>query len=515
VAPAGDRGSGVRRRGWSAAAAVIAAVTVVAGCGDDGAASTDGAGGKAVANASANGAGGGTASASGTASGTGTGTGTATASSAEGTSTGTSTGAGGSGSGSGGGGGEPNGEAFYPGGRTHSPISGLVVERMEQIRAAAPGAADDVFMKAGASSTVNGNTLYCFAGDSVELGAHAALEPTLQFFLGGGAGGTTPFDRDSLCAESGRTAAWAVNGAPSPLEEEVAEIVPSLALVHYGTNDMGAAGTFELGVVAFHENYSALTDALIAAGVVPVLFGITRRGDSVGANRWVATMNATIRGVAQRAQVPFVDLHHAIDPLAGHGLGGDGLHLEAYDGGACVLDQAGLEHGYNVRNLVALEALDRVRRAVVLGEPPPDVGAPGVAGSGAADDPFEVSALPFSHASDTRSGSSDAIDAYPACGSDSDESGPEVFYRLEVAQPTRVRAMVLDGEGVDIDVHLLGGATPEGCIARGHHRVEAALEPGTYFFALDTFSDQGIDFAGEFLFVIVACDEDDEECGAT
>lgn len=67
----------------------------------------------------------------------------------------------------------------------------------------------------------------------------------------------------------------------------------------------------------------------------------------------------------------------------------DGVHL-ASSGGAtprpCDLGPRALQKGMNVRNLLTLEALDRMRRFVVLGEAPEREPAGGelLAGSGLA-----------------------------------------------------------------------------------------------------------------------------------
>ena len=49
----------------------------------------------------------------------------------------------------------------------------------------------------------------------------------------------TPFDRVSAAAQSGRTAAWVLAGDPSPVASELDAIQPSIALVMFGTNDIG------------------------------------------------------------------------------------------------------------------------------------------------------------------------------------------------------------------------------------------------------------------------------------
>ena len=402
--------------------------------------------------------------------------------------------------------------ARYPGGRTHSPITPYVADRMREIALLGPDEADDVFMKTGASSTVSRNTLHCFAGN-YDLGEHEHLQTTLDFFLGGDAAGTTPFDRDSEAARVGHHAGWAVSGNPSPVDVEVELLSPRLALVHFGANDMGWGDTYGDALLYFHTNMMLLTDGLLDQGVVPVLFGITRRGDYASAQRWVDTWNATIRGIAQVHQVPFVDLYHAIDPLPGHGLAGDGLHLEAYSGGACILDDEGLQHGYNIRNLVALEALDRAAAVLVDAQDGLDEPAPRLHGQGTPDEPWEIEGLPFTDVRDTALEGLPFVDEYPGCNSSSDEAGPELWYRIEFEQTTRIRAVVLDMEGVDIDVHLLDERTTgEGCIERGHHFVEDTLDPGTYHFVLDTWVDDGVPLAGRVLFVLVECAPGDSSC---
>jgi GDSL-like Lipase/Acylhydrolase family len=403
--------------------------------------------------------------------------------------------------------------ARYPGGRTHSPITPYVADRMREIALLGPDKLENVFMKTGASSTVSHNTLFCFAEGPVDLGENLWLQTTLDFYLGGDAAGTTPFDRESEAAKGGHHAGWAVSGDPSPVDVEVSMLAPRLALVHFGANDMGWGDTYGDALVYFHSNMMLLVDGLLDEGVVPVLFGITRRGDYASAQRWVDTWNATIRGIAQARQVPFIDLYHAIDGLPGHGLASDGLHLEAYGGGACILDEEGLEHGYNLRNLVALEGLDRAVAVLEDGVDGLDEPEPRLAGDGTPDAPWVIDRLPFTDVRDTAVDGRPFVDAYPGCDTTADESGPELWYRLEVVESVRIRAAVLDMEGVDIDVHLVDEAADgDGCIERGDHFVEETLEPGTYHFALDSWVSNGTPLAGEVLFVLLECADDDSAC---
>ena len=401
----------------------------------------------------------------------------------------------------------------YPAGRVHSPVTAFVADRWRSIAGVSSQPREDVFLKAGASSTVNANTLFCFDTDATtDLGAHADLAGALAFFRQGDAAGSTPFARVTLAAASGRSAAWVIDGAPSPLEQEWAAITPRVALVHFGTNDMNLGATHGSAMVPFHEAMMTLVDDLLGRGTVPLLLGITRRADSPAADLWVESYNAVIRGVAQSRQIPFIDLYQAIDPLPDHGLGSDGVHLLAFGDGACVLTEEGLQWGYNMRNLVALEGLDRAMAVLVDDAPSLDDEAPLFAGEGTPDDPFPIDAFPFAHAGDTSLAPTMEIDSYPPCD-DADESGPEVRYRIELYAPTPLRIVVLDGPDVDVDVHVLeADGDGDRCLARADRRIEGELPAGSWDIVVDTWTSGGYTFAGEYLLVVLPCGQGDEAC---
>jgi lysophospholipase L1-like esterase len=407
---------------------------------------------------------------------------------------------------------EPYGPAFYPADRTHSPITPFVADALRDAMDLDNGR-PDVFAKVGDSLTDSSSALACFAGDSVALGDHGDLEGSWLHFLDGDAAGSTPFDRWSLAAEGGMTANWAISGAPSPLDQEISAISPSIALVQYGTNDMGMGTTHASAMWGYYEDMVALVDTCLDHGIVPVLMTIPHRGDYQTADWWVLSYNDVIRGLAQSRQVPFVDLHRELDVIPGHGLTGDGVHMDSAGAGPCALTADGLQHGNNVRNLLWLEALDRVAAAVLHGVESLDEAEPLLAGGGSPDEPFEIPQLPFADLRDTTASAHSNLALYSGCESDSDESGPEYLYRLEVTESVRVRAIVLDLDGVDIDIHLLDHtASEEGCLQRDHHLVEGTLQPGTYHFALDSWNDGESAMAGEYLFVVTECHPDDPDC---
>jgi len=171
----------------------------------------------------------------------------------------------------------PVGPALYPAGRTHSPITPYVADVLRSAVDLQSGRGD-VFAKVGDSLTDNSSALACFAGESVDLGDHGDLEATWLHFLGGDAAGSTPYDRWSLAAEGGRTASWCISGSPSPLDQEIAAISPSIALVQYGTNDMGMGTTHASALWGYYEDMVELVDRCLDQGIVPVLMAIPHRG---------------------------------------------------------------------------------------------------------------------------------------------------------------------------------------------------------------------------------------------
>lgn len=388
----------------------------------------------------------------------------------------------------------------YPIDRTLSPMTPFVVANLRDIASRGSMQAD-VFAKIGASATVSINFMHCFAGTSIDLDGRDELAATVAHFAAGDAGGTNPYQRDSLSATVGWSAGAALSGDPSPLEQEVAAISPRFAVIMYGTNDIQLMNVYSYGA-----NLLALADQLAAAGVVPLFTTVMPRDDSATADAVVPLYNMVVRAVAQARQVPLIDFHRELEPLPDHGLGADDLHPSVYsnlNALPCVFTADGLTAGYNIRNLITIQSLDRARRVVVDGEAAPDLPARTVMGAGLVANPVVVDGLPFSDVRDTRDAAESAIDTYDGCAATQDESGREHYYRFEVTTARRIRALVIDHGGADIDLHLLGGTTGADCIARDHREIVADLAPGTYYFALDSFASGGVAQEGEYLFIVM------------
>lgn len=388
----------------------------------------------------------------------------------------------------------------------HSPITPYVQDRLADLVGGA-GLNTSAFAKVGDSITVSTQFLNCFAGSSANLDSFSALEPTRQHF-------SAFWDRSSSAAVIGKTAWWATDGSPSPLEQELSAINPAFAVVMYGTNDIGWFGDEHDRTARWYgEHMITLVDAILARGTLPILTSIPPYDADPRFSRWATTFGAMARALAQARQVPFIDYHSAMEPLPSHGLSGDGVHPNAFSGGACVLTPEGLAFGYNQRNRVTLQALDRVLDATVRATAAPDPPGDVLLGEGSSAAPWEIDAFPFVHSANTLDSPNDTLDTYTGCTT-TNEAGPEYIYRWRIASTTRFRALVFDAAGVDIDLHLLDeNGDAAGCIRRDNTVISGTLQPGTYHFALDTFvSSSNGEQSGEYFFVLVPCAADDAAC---
>ncbi len=82
------------------------------------------------------------------------------------------------------------------------------------------------------------------------------------------------------------------------------------------------------------------------------------------------------------------------------------------------------------------------------------------------------------------------------------EDGPELTYRLEVAETTELVAVLSDLGGIDLDLVLLTTCDTDACVAQENTGFVAVLDPGTYILVVDGYDgDAGpftLTFAGSY-----------------
>jgi hypothetical protein len=202
------------------------------------------------------------------------------------------------------------------------------------------------------------------------LGAYTYLQETINRFAGN-------FNRisraahDSFTTSSVLSPLWAhpsyCLSGETPLDCELRIHRPSIVFVVVGTMDYQNPPLFE-------PQMRRILDDIIAHGAVPILY----LKPSNWEGNW--TINATVARLAYEYEMPLWNLWRAVQPLPGHGLQADGLHLTRWYN---YFDNAyAMKFGSPWRNLTGLQALDLVWKGVALSQPFDISGPPIVASSG-------------------------------------------------------------------------------------------------------------------------------------
>lgn len=352
---------------------------------------------------------------------------------------------------------EAGGLVLYPEGARHSPITPRIATHLRSITSST--AHDNVLAKVGDSITVDPSFLACFDGGTVDLAGRSDLSATVAYYSG--------YARTSYAAKGGTTAQDALTGSPCPLDKELTAIQPRVAVVMFGTNEVRMDWTVD----AFGEELWNLVDATIARGVIPIMSTIPANTGYPAADARIPTFNRVIRAIAQGRGVPLVDLHHELDALPNRGISADGLHPTVSPSGGCVLTSDGLQYGYNVRNLITLEALGRTHAA--LSGSTPDSAGETRTGTGLGGDPF-IGALPLVDLGDSHHG----------------------VYRVTLDAPTTIDAYVVDRANTDVDVRLVVAGTT---VATGDKLATASVPVGPVDIVVAATSPAS---EGEFLLVV-------------
>ncbi|MGE3672335.1 MAG: SGNH/GDSL hydrolase family protein [Polyangiaceae bacterium] len=362
------------------------------------------------------------------------------------------------------------GPVRYGSGAIHSPIPGAQIAAWKKMWAAHPGLRADRFIKVGDSVTASGDTLYCVPRKQ-SLKALEAQHPEV-FAVAEYFGATQKyggsFGHESQAAVVGWSAWNAIDGVKNHLWREQTSMNAQIALVQFGTNDI------EIGALHHYaDKLFDLVEQLERAGTLPVLYTIMRRADRAKAGREVPRYNAVIRGVATALQAPLIDYHAALEPLPKHGLSGDGIHPSTYQGPAgrdpCDFTEQGLKFGYNLRNWLTLQALERLHH-VQLGKYSED-SVVAWSGDGSSKAPWVAAELPL-------------IDFQPlerplepsAC----DPSRAQgVSYRVKIERAGRYRLLGFD-RGLESDVSIYDEAQPDACVGHDERKLVLDLKPGGY-----------------------------------
>ncbi|MFQ3535796.1 MAG: GDSL-type esterase/lipase family protein [Aggregatilineales bacterium] len=241
-------------------------------------------------------------------------------------------------------------------------ISGVSANaRQIFLRGQALGNRAHVFTRVGDSITASPYFLPSSAG-GYDLGAYQnELWDTVRFY--------STFGSASLAAGNGWGAdrilqngynAPEICGNEPPLVCEYRMRKPAVALIMIGTNDSGGVDP-----AVYERNLSRIVEISIEMGVIPVLSTIPPKLNDAWNGERAQQWNNIIKAVARRYDVPLMDYWLALQNAPNYGIEADGIHPSVPpDGNTTRFTPENLRYGYTIRNLVALQALDALRRYV-------------------------------------------------------------------------------------------------------------------------------------------------------
>lgn len=249
------------------------------------------------------------------------------------------------------------------------PLSEAIASRIQSIYAAGQtlGNRTDVFSKVGDSITVSFYFLQPIGEGLYHLGEYDELQPVIDRFSATNAREGNSFRNPSLAAGVGWAAWTALDPSFSdlahclpgeiPLTCEYRLTRPAIALIMFGTNDVIYRSSQQ-----YRRDLLDIVQISADMGVIPILGTIP---NVPGYEMQVREFNGVLVEITTAENLPLWDYGDAMDGLPNHGLGWDNLHPSAPPEGyqaAADFRPPNLQYGYVMRNLTALQMLDRVWR---------------------------------------------------------------------------------------------------------------------------------------------------------
>ncbi len=236
----------------------------------------------------------------------------------------------------------------------------------------AKGNNPDLFSKLGDCMTATEDFMVPFAKKEYSLGEYKSLQAVIDYYLGvpvqGQDARMDSFSNPGLAATSGFNTASVLDSTwsdpkyctadESPLACEFRVTKPSIALVMFGTNDIKSLKP---------EQYDFYLRQIIVqtvnAGIVPVVSTFPVQPGLEDASK---LFNQITVKAATDYDVPLINLWLAFKPLPHGGIDPkNSTHMtKPDDGHTAYFTDADLQAGYNMRNLITLQALEAVLKAV-------------------------------------------------------------------------------------------------------------------------------------------------------
>lgn len=218
-----------------------------------------------------------------------------------------------------------------------------------------------IVSKAGDCNSADWMFLHAFGSAQYQLGKYATLQHVVDQFA-------ASFDQRTYAAHNGLNVlavhdplwanAEACEAGETPLQCEYRVHNPSVAVIMFGTNDL-----LVLTPEQFDQHLRRTVHETIQAGIIPLLSTFPRYLQHP--ERSILYNQMVVR-VALDFNIPLINLWLALEPLPGHGIDDDGFHLNGpITGAGDFTNEANLQTGYPMRNLVTLQTLDTIWRDVI------------------------------------------------------------------------------------------------------------------------------------------------------
>ena len=228
----------------------------------------------------------------------------------------------------------------------------------------------DVVSKIGDSLSANRLYLNPITSNRFVLGPYDYLADSIQHFA-------PSLAEFSVAAQIGLNSlslfdpAWGrrfdCKTGESPLACEYRLRRPGIALIMFGPNDVRAVRRDTFG-----EQMSRLIEESLQYGVIPVISTFSSDPDE---QFWPQTVayNLILVELAEKYQIPLVNLWLASRDLPGNGLGPDQVHLSEMGTAAIDFSQGReSQRGVSLQNLLALAVLDQLYESLDMSQPARD-----------------------------------------------------------------------------------------------------------------------------------------------
>jgi hypothetical protein len=226
----------------------------------------------------------------------------------------------------------------------------------------------DVFSKVGDSITSTRLFLNSIGLGGLQLYDYQYLRPVVDYFSQTPLRDHFSFANSSVAARGGwrsgdvldpsKNVPGICQPGESPLACEYRINRPAIALIMFGTNDMGS-----VQASVYRANMERIVQISLEQGVIPVLSTIPDMPGTYLESR-VFEFNQIIADITVQYDIPLWNFWLALQDLPNRGLGGDNVH-PSYDyttNETAIFSPDGLRYGFNMRNLTALMVLDAIWR---------------------------------------------------------------------------------------------------------------------------------------------------------